>query len=345
MRGYMRIFKFVFLLLLSFKCYSEDMLIGVGIHPTKFNGSTEELISLLKKYNIGTIRTDYPWSSVEKKKGQFNSGNEKLELFVSHSSENGIRPLLILDYGNPLYEEATQDNPKRKPTTEKSISAFREYAIWTVNHFGNKVPIYEIWNEWVQGSGKKNQRASSSVESAQMYAKLVSETCAAIKKEDRDKKVIIGSTSPSDRNELTWLTAVLQDKGVLSCIDGLSLHIYASSPTKKLIPEKTVTAVMLFQNYIRNKLNLDYNIPLYITEIGIPSIKNDNYNENDINNYFKYVVTNFNKLGYVKGVWWYDFINDGEDKAKKEHNFGILNEDLTSKPIAESMKVNRTLIK
>ncbi|VTN10252.1 Beta-xylosidase [Raoultella terrigena] len=341
----MRIYKVLILLLLSFKCYAENISVGVGIHPTTFNGTTDELVTLLKKYNIGTTRTDYPWSSVERVKGKFSPGNAKLESFVNISSENGIKPLIILDYGNPLYEEATKENPKRKPTTQNTISAFTKYAVWTVNHFGSKVSMYEIWNEWVQGSGKINLKAGSSYESAKMYAKLVSETCSAIKKTSSDKKVIIGSTSPSDRNELKWLSLVLKDKGVLTCIDGISLHIYASSPTKKLIPEKTVTAVMLFQNYIRNELNIGYNLPIYITEIGVPSIENDNYTENDIRSYFEYIVKNFSKLGYVKGIWWYDFINDGVDKNKKEHNFGILREDLAEKPIGESMKINKILAK
>ncbi|ENY5349806.1 glycosyl hydrolase [Klebsiella aerogenes] len=341
----MRTLKFIMLFLLSFKCYSEDMLVGVGIHPTNFNGTTEQLISLLKHYNITTTRTDYPWSSVEKEKGKYTPGNEKLESFISASANNDIKPLLILDYGNPVYEEATLENPKRKPTTDASISAFVNYSLWTVKHFGSKVSMYEIWNEWVQGSGKRNLQAGSSIESANMYAKLVSETCAAIKKTNPDKKVIIGSTSPSDRNELKWLSAVLKEKNVLSCIDGLSLHIYASSPNKKLIPEKTVTAVMLFQNFIRNELNLGYNLPLYITEIGVPSLKNNNYNEQDIKDYFEYIIRNFSELGYVKGVWWYDFINDGADKTKKEHNFGMLNENLTGKPIAESMRNNKKIEK
>ncbi len=341
----MRKFKFILLLLLSFRCYSEEMMVGVGVHPTTFNGSTEELISLLKTYNVETTRTDYPWSSVEKVKGNFISGNEKLESFVNISSQNGIKPLLILDYGNPLYEEATKQNPKRKPTNNNTVTAFKNYAVWTVNHFGNKVSMYEIWNEWVQGSGKINLKTGSNTDSAKMYANLVAETCAAIKAKNYNKKIIIGSTSPSDRNELKWLTTVLKEKGVLSCIDGISLHIYASSPNKKLIPEKTVTAVMLFQNYIRNELDVGYNIPLYITEIGVPSLDNQYYNEHDISLYFEYIVKSFSELGYVKGIWWYDFINDGIDKTKKEHNFGILNQNLTEKPIGESMKINKTLTK
>ena len=26
---------------------------------------------------------------------------------------------------------------------------------------------------------------------------------------------------------------------------------------------------------------------------------------------------------FIKGIWWYDSINDGDDRTNKEHNFGF----------------------
>lgn len=34
-------------------------------------------------------------------------------------------------------------------------------------------------------------------------------------------------------------------------------------------------------------------------------------------------------------MWWYDFINDGNDRKNAEHNFGVLNNDLSEKPISQ----------
>ncbi|WP_374170983.1 hypothetical protein AAHW98_08210 [Klebsiella variicola subsp. variicola] len=30
------------------------------------------------------------------------------------------------------------------------------------------------------------------------------------------------------------------------------------------------------------------------------------------------------KVSYIRGVWWYDLINDGDDFHNGEYNFGIL---------------------
>lgn len=40
-------------------------------------------------------------------------------------------------------------------------------------------------------------------------------------------------------------------------------------------------------------------------------------------------------MPFVKGVWWYDLKDDGNDKNNKEHNFGILKNDLTEKKVAD----------
>lgn len=320
------------------------MAVGVGVHPVTFNGTPDKLVELLKNYNVETIRTDYPWRNVEKEKDRFAPGNEKLELFLKIASANGIKPLLILDYGNPLYEKMSEDNPQGKPTSDTTISAYTKYAEWTTNHFGNKVDTYEIWNEWIQGAGKKNRIDAVSEASAINYSKMVVATCNAIKKIDKSKKVIIGSTSASNPSELRWLTMVLAQDGVLSCIDGISLHIYGFSIRQKLSPQKTIFPVIVFQNYLKNKFNLKSDMPLYITEIGVPSVEGTSYNEIDIKNYFTTVLEEFNKLGYVKGVWWYDFIDDGNDKKNKEHNFGIMTQEFHPKPIGNLIKDAKSLI-
>lgn len=346
----MRKCSFIFLFFVSLKSFSSDMIIGAGVHPSSYNGTSAELVSLLKEYNIKSVRTDYPWENIEKEKGIYEAKNKKFEDFISYSYEEKISPLIILDYGNKLYEKKTLNNPKLRPTSKDSVSGFVNYAQWTVKHFGNKVDTYEIWNEWVQGAGRKNIVDSTNADSANTYAELVTKTCDTIKKIDPDKKIIIGSTSPSEPRELIWLIDVLKHKNVMECIDGISLHIYPS-PNKKIYPQNTILSVMRFQFFIRNSLKLTNNIPLYITEIGIPSSASNVYSNDAIKDYFEYIVHKFRELDYIKGVWWYDFINDGTSKIKKEDNYGMLNHDKTPKPLGvilkekinESKSINSTL--
>lgn len=342
----MRILCFIFFMVfLASKCYAEPMIVGVGVHPVTFNGTPDKLVELLKDYNVESIRTDYPWRNVEKAKNIFNPGNKKLESFIDIVSANGIKPVLILDYGNPLYEKMSVNNPQGKPTSEATITAFAKYAEWTTKHFGNKVDTYEIWNEWIQGAGKLNRIDAVSESSAQMYAKLVIKTCNAIKKIDKSKRILIGSTSAYNPSELRWLTMVLAQDGVLSCIDGISLHIYGFSVNQKLSPQKTILPVVMLQSYLRKKFNIKGNVPFYVTEIGVPSVDGSSYSEIDIKDYFTKVLTEFDKLGYVKGIWWYDFIDDGNDKRNKEHNFGIITQEYQPKPIGNMVRDAKSLVK
>jgi hypothetical protein len=41
---------------------------------------------------------------------------------------------------------------------------------------------------------------------------------------------------------------------------------------------------------------------------------------------------------FVKGVWWYDFQNDGLEQNNAEHNFGLVSHDLTPKPAYFAMR-------
>lgn len=40
----------------------------------------------------------------------------------------------------------------------------------------------------------------------------------------------------------------------------------------------------------------------------------------------------------IKGMWWYDLINDGTARDDQEHNFGLLNIDLSPKPAYATLK-------
>ena len=42
-------------------------------------------------------------------------------------------------------------------------------------------------------------------------------------------------------------------------------------------------------------------------------------------------------MPYLKGVWWYDFQDDGWRADDKENNFGLVRPDLTPKPSYDAM--------
>ena len=77
---------------------------------------------------------------------------------------------------------------------------------------------------------------------------------------------------------------------------------------------------------------------IYITEIGISDHYRNTIPQSDIANFAIDYYNQAADRNYIQGVWWYDFINDGNNKGNGEDNYGILNSDLTEKPIARSIK-------
>ncbi|MBR8606154.1 hypothetical protein [Klebsiella pneumoniae] len=71
-------------------------------------------------------------------------------------------------------------------------------------------------------------------------------------------------------------------------------------------------------------LSINRKVPIYITELGIPSTPYVyGYDEKYISNYIKEVMTEVNKRNYIYGLWWYDLKDDGINKNNKEAHFGI----------------------
>lgn len=327
--------KFKFLLfgcLFAISHFTYAMDIGVGVHPQNFPDSPQNLIELLKINNISTFRTDYPWSQVEKQNKVYQPVNIKTEKTIMLAKQNGINPLIIYDYGNTLYDPKTPSNPTAKPSSKESVNHFVDYVKWSTNHLKNNVSMFEIWNEWIQMAGKDSRSVALSDSSAQTYANLTLKSCKAIKAINPNAIVIAGSTNPLDEASNQWLLKVI-NYGVLNCIDGISLHIYDFKYDQKLDFKPVIYSLKKLQSEI-SYVNKGKIIPLYITETGIPNINQSSYSLQDTATYFTGYMHALSQLNYVKGVWWYDFINDGNNPNDKENNFGILNRDFSPKPIA-----------
>ncbi|HEJ8283804.1 TPA: cellulase family glycosylhydrolase [Klebsiella oxytoca] len=324
----MRVYIKIFIFLLLMPIYNANAFyVGVGAHPNGFTGSAIDFLNLLKKYHINAIRVDYPWSDVELKKNVFTAPVNNTENILSIAKQNDVEPIVILDYGNKLYGI-------KKPTTDEDIDKFTRYAIWTVEHFKGKVKIFEIWNEW---SNRKNKNANSD-ESALQYVKLVAKVSKAIKLVDPSIIVIAGSINPMDYIDLAWGRKLVK-LGLLDYIDGMSLHPYIYGSKRAAQPIRNIKYLELInKEFMKLSGRKDF-IDLYITEIGFPTSENYTvFTEKDVAEYAKNYILEGSKVDYIKGIWWYDLINDGNNKKNREHNFGILNRNLSEKDVSQAIK-------
>ena len=110
--------------------------VGVNIHFAKpLPGEME----MMHRLGVGAIRMDISWSSIEKQKGVYDFRD--YDVLIKNLEQNHIRPLLILDYGNPLYaDNGTPDDPEWR-------ADFTRWAVATVTHFAGRHVLWEMWNE------------------------------------------------------------------------------------------------------------------------------------------------------------------------------------------------------
>src|SRR5438067_8143033 len=127
--------------LLNASAAADGFIAGIGTHVTSDQG-----LSLIREAGISWLRDDIAWEQVEREKGVFVMP-ERYERYVDESLRRGIKPLLILCYGNKLYDGGSY------PISDEALEAYTRFAEFVVTHFKDRVQLFEIWNEWNIGVG------------------------------------------------------------------------------------------------------------------------------------------------------------------------------------------------
>lgn len=316
--------------------FASEQTIGIGIHANKYDLENDNLLQLIEKSGFNSFRQDLTWDSVERTKGVY-AIPPKLKLvdeIIRGAKKYNISPLVILDYGNKNY------NNGGYPTNEQDIAAFAKYAKWVASNYKGQVKYYEIWNEWTVGTGMKGK---GEIPPPQIYLELVKKTSQAIKSVDPSAIILAGSfnpLSPTGRrlniSDSDWFT-ILINEGILNYIDGISIHPYSFLNANKKLrnPEYNINKIDQFYNKIKDQ-NIK-KVPLYITEIGIPTHAGlGGVDPLEAADYVvKYSLLAKSK-SYIKGIWWYDLSNDGGDMKNQEHNFGFYDSNFNPKPAAKA---------
>jgi hypothetical protein len=239
-----------------------------------------------------------------------------------------VQPLLILDYGNSFYDGGD------KPTTSEALDAFARYAAFVVRHFKGRVHMYEMWNEWNVNTG------NTSPGTPQDYVRFLKVVYPAVKTIDPSSVFLAGAIAGLN---LDWLSAMLSDGG-LGSFDALSIHPY-------LFNESRRTADAWAQDMLATETAIHrhtggHDIPLYITEMGWPTNNGPGGSSPrdaavDLAQMFLLART----MPFLKGIWWYDFRDDGWDQTNPEDNFGLVDPNLKPKPAFAALQAVAPLAK
>lgn len=300
----------------------EHFIIGVGAHLLNTNKPSTTAIQLISNAGIQSVRDDAYWSTAEPSPGQLQI-NPFWKAYLANAHAKQLSTLLILGYGNQFYDN------NAKPRTPMVKNAFANYVDYVTREIGKQVAFYEIWNEWDLENPTSAQFSSD-------YATLIKDTARQIRAVNPHVKILAGAVSSQGVDE--GFADRLVDAGILNVVDGLSLHpyVHCRGPSGNT-PESWIA--WLRQINARLSAKAGKPIALYLTEMGWPSHDgNCGISEQTQAAYLARSFFLAQTLPSIKGMWWYDLVNDGNDSHEQEHNFGLIKMDLTVKPAYQTLQ-------
>lgn len=314
--------------------------IGVATHMNNYNKAADVYGAMIKNYGFNSVRDGFSWNSVQNGVGDFNMSRKGVNADLLFSSRNAVnnslQTLFVLGYGNDAY---TQGN---YPRTRDQVDKFINYVAWVANRYKGKVKYYEVWNEWLLGTGIGSTKKRPD---DKIFMYLVEQSYITIKKIDPDAMVLTGSINPLHKNEVDWLHSLIH-LGLMGYVDGISIHPYAfNEPRDVRDPEGSFFHLDGFEKELNDLTGKT--VPLYITEMGYPTgtgFSGGISTMSAAQNIVKYTLLSASR-GYIKGLWWYDLIDDGPDPRDKEDNFGLFYQNKNEKESARLLKVLLPIIR
>jgi hypothetical protein len=278
--------------------------LGVNIH---FTDPKPGELEMIKAAGFKWIRMDFAWGATERKSGEYDfSAYDRL---VAALEKNGLRAVLILDYGNPLYDSGLA------PHTDEGRTAFAKWAAAAVKRYAGKGYLWEMWNEPNIAQFWKPKP------DVQQYVALAKRVAAELRAARLlPMEAFIGpATSTID---LKFLEACFK-AGLLEEWAGVSVHPYRQKPPET-VEDEYRSVRLLIDRYAPK----DKSIPVLSGEWGYsaawPSIGKDEATREE--SQAKYLARMFltNIANDVPLSIWYDWRDDGDDPKEGEHRFGIV---------------------
>ncbi|EOY2758579.1 TPA: hypothetical protein L9Q88_005204 [Klebsiella pneumoniae] len=307
---------------------NENMGVVTHFGNLKKNSDPDIIFPMIKAAGISWIRDELYWQDIEKEKGTFTFP-KKYDDYISSSNKDGIKALIVLNYGNRNYG-GTQ-------SIKNSIPPFLSYVENVVKRYGKFVNHWEVWNE-----PKPSLFGTASWEG---YAKFLEQVYLKIKELQSDSVVIAcGGGGAGGGPGGDCVKNIIKYKGA-HIFDAFSIHPYLTkspeigyssfnSPFKNFggyVNADTVSR--LLTSFDKNNLAKNgTKFPVYITEIGWPSSSKKSLNTDKLQaSYAVRFYLLIKKYDIYPVVFWYDFRNDGTQAENQEHNFGLVRNDYSPK--------------
>ena len=297
----------------------SPFIVGVASHELHIGKHDGRSSQLVRAAGATSIRTDAHWAFIERQRNRLLV-EPHWHTYLAETEHNRLASMFILGYGN------SNHGGGQKPRSEPLRKAFNRYVGFVAKAFAGRIAHYEIWNEW-------DMEAPADTVLSQDYLRLVTDAAGIIRQQDPHARVLAGSVTTKGIE--SGFARRLVEGGVMNSVDGLSLHPYVHCRDRaRNTPEAWIewlAEVDLELTRVAGKP-----VPLYLTEMAWPAHKGS-CGVDEVTQ-AAYLARSFflaRTLPNIRGMWWYNFRNDGTDPKEREHNFGLVRHDLTKKPAYE----------
>ncbi|WAE63706.1 hypothetical protein OUY36_09155 [Stutzerimonas sp. R40042] len=294
----------------------EPFVVGVCAHELHKGDPSGRAYAMMRDAGITSVRTDAHWAYVERQPNQLKI-EPSWQRYLKETARHGLSTQFILGYGNQHHGDG------KKPRSEPVRAAYNRYVDFVTESLKGQVAYYEIWNEW----DVENPRDPAFT---QDYARLIADAAGIIRQRDPAATVLAGAVT-SQGIESGFALRLLEN-GLMQSVDGLSLHPYVHCRGwRRNTPEAWIDWMAEVDKELTRAAGRP--VPLYLTEMAWPSHQGAcGIDETLQAAYLARAFFLARTLPNIKGMWWYDFRNDGTDKTEREHNFGLVRQDFTPKP-------------
>lgn len=289
--------------------------LGVNIH---FTDPRPGEIKMIADAGFRWVRMDFKWDETETERGRYDfSGYDRL---LAALEPHKIHALLILDYGNPLYDN---DVP---PRTESARQAFARWAVAAAKHFAGRGAIWEVYNE------PNINMFWPPTANVDEYIPLALAVGRAFRSEIPNEKLIGPATSGID---FPFLEACFK-AGLLDYWAGVSVHPYRQTDPETAADDYCRLRKMIDRYRTRsgsdgiNRTTLAFSngeIPIISGEWGYSSVWRGMTEERQGELLPRELLTNL--ANGIPISIWYDWRDDGADPNEAEHHFGTVRNTLS----------------
>ncbi len=305
---------------------------GVATHFGQHRGDPEIVMPLIRRAGFRWFRDEIYWDNVEREPGQFVFPGD-YDRYVGTAARIGLKPLIVLDYGNAVAYPGLFTGAQGFPRTVEERALFARYAAKVAQRYAKTVGHWEVWNE-----------PSIGPVSIDDYAALLTSVSAALKRQDPAAQVLACSGGGAGGGPGGDCVASLLKRVPRGVFDGVSIHPYmtpfdpdAGYPTTPSAPISAVNIPTVWPHLrdmvARESAGRAARPSVWVTEIGWPSsAKSTRMTDATQAAYLLRSYLLSRRYPAVAAMFWYDFVDDGTDPADGEKNFGLLSADLAPKP-------------